>query len=562
MLTHLKVSNVALIEEASIEFAPGLNILTGETGAGKSILIDSINFVLGGRPSKEFVRAGAEAASVEVFAAVSDPRLVTQIAEIGVEIAEDAALLISRTQTAAGKGTAKINGKPVTIGMLREISDLLVDVHGQHEHQSLLNSAKHIQLLDRFCQDGLQPHLLELAEHIAAYKQLQNSINSLSKSEFGNEKQIEMYNFQIAEIAEAELSDDEEDRLTARRKLLSGGEKVANAANAAASLLSGEDGALDALGAAIAHTADISALDNSQLATHEELTALYARLEGLSRDFGRYAEGLEHDPAELENIESRLDKLYRLKQKYGRTIPEMLAYAAHITQELETIRNSEEELARLAAVKKALEREIGRTCLEMSKIRRNAAKLLETRITTALHDLGMEAAQLNIQIHTQNAFGSRGFDRADFLFTANAGEAPKPLSAIASGGEMSRVMLALKTVLASFDSIETFIFDEIDTGVSGRTAQRVAQKLATVGRSHQILCITHLPQIAAMGDANFGIVKVAAGERTITQVERLDEQGVIDNLARLIGGAEITETTTRAAQEMRASCCSFKQNLS
>jgi len=561
MITHLKVSNVALIEEASIEFAPGLNILTGETGAGKSILIDSINFVLGGRPSKEFVRVGADVASVEVFVTISDKRLAARIGEMDVEVAEDAALLISRTQTAAGKGVAKVNGKPVTIGMLREISSLLVDVHGQHEHQSLLNPAKHIQLLDRFCQDGLQPHLTVLSEHIASYKQLQNSITALSKFEHGNEKQIEMYNFQIAEIAEAELTEDEEDRLIARRKLFSSGEKVANAAAAAAALLSGEAGTLDTLGAAIAHTADVSALDDGQLAFHEELTTLYARLEGLSRDFGRYADGLEHNPSELEDIESRLDKLYRLKQKYGRTIPEILTYAAHITQELEAIRNSEEELAQLTIDKKALEKEIGRTCLEMSKIRRSAAKLLETRITAALHDLGMEAAQLIIQIHTHNAFGSRGFDRADFLFTANAGEPPKPLSAIASGGEMSRVMLALKTVLASFDSIETFIFDEIDTGVSGRTAQRVAQKLAIVGQSHQILCITHLPQIAAMGEANFGIAKIATSERTITRVECLDEQSVIDSLARLIGGAEITETTTRAAQEMRASCCSYKQSL-
>ena len=559
MLEHLKVSNVALIEEVAIDFAPGLNIFTGETGAGKSILIDSINFVLGGRVSKEFIRAGANAAVVEVYVAVNHPDVTAQITELGVEIAEDAALLIYRSYNTSGKSTVKINGKPVTIGMLREVAALLIDLHGQHEHQSLLNPAKHIQLLDRFCQDSLEPKTNCLGEFILSYKTLQKNMNNLLNLGEGGQARIEMYNYQMQEIAAAQLMPEEEGKLLDRRKLLLNAEKITQSASAGAALLGGDLGALENVSRALEHAKNVAALDATKENLAAELAVVYAHLEEISRDFSRYAEALEHNPQELEEIESRLDQLYRLKQKYRRDIPQILTYFDEINQELQRIENSQEELAKLAAEKKALEKEIGRTCLEMSKIRRDAAKKLEVQIEAVLKDLGMEAARFAIEIQSRSEFSPRGFDQVFFQISANKGEEPKPLSAIASGGEMSRVMLALKTALAGLDTIETFIFDEIDAGISGRAAQQVAQKMASIAKSNQILCITHLPQIAAMGDANFYIEKISAGERTVTNVQRLSGEGVVSSIARLIGGAEITPTTTKAAKEMRKLAEGYKK---
>ena len=550
MLMHLKVSNVALIEEASIDFAPGLNILSGETGAGKSILIDSINFVLGSRVPRDFIRSGAEAATVEAFLTVSHDQLVEQIAELGVDIGEDRALLIFRSQSDKGRSVLKINGKPVTIGMLREIAALLIDIHGQHEHQSLLNPQKHLQLLDRFCQDKLEPKKARLARHIADYRALQKAISAIS-NEDADENRVAMYKFHIEEIAAANLTAGEEERLNQRRKLLSNAEKITSSAAAAADLLGGESGALDKVARVLEFAETIGALDVDRQNITEGLAEAYAHLEDASREFARYAEALEHNPQELEEVEARLEQIYRLKQKYGRAgAAQILEYFDELTQKLNGIENSREELARLSAEKKLLEKEIGRVCLEMSKIRKDAATVLETQIEGILRQLGMESARFAIEIAHRAEFGANGLDRAEFMISANVGESPKPLSNIASGGEMSRVMLALKTALASYDTIETFIFDEIDAGISGRTAQQVAEKLSIISRDHQILCITHLPQIAAMGDANFLIEKNQTNKRTFTYVHNLDEDGKAAEIARLLGGAAITATTEKAAKEM------------
>jgi DNA repair protein RecN (Recombination protein N) len=550
MLEHLKVSNVALIEEASIDFAPGLNILSGETGAGKSILIDSINFVLGSRIPRDFIRSGAETATVEAFITVAHNQPAEQIAEMGVEIGEDRALLIFRSQSVKGRSVIKVNGRPVTVGMLREIAALLIDVHGQHEHQSLLNPQKHLQLLDRFCQEDLEPKKARLAGHIADYRALQKAMGNIS-GEDADESRMEMYKFQIQEIEAANLTCEEEERLNQRRKLLLNAERITYSAAASAELLGGESGILDKMAQALEFTETIAALDADRKNMTERLTEAYALLEDVSRDYLRYQETLEHNPQELEEIEARLDQIYRLKQKYGRgSLAQILEYFNEICQKLNLIENGKEELARLAIEKKLLEKEIGRVCLEMSKIRKDAAKMLEVQIEGILRQLGMEAARFSIEIVNRAEFGANGFDRAEFMISANVGELPKPLSNIVSGGEMSRVMLALKTALASYDTIETFIFDEIDAGISGRTAQQVAEKLSIIAQNHQILCITHLPQIAAMGDDNFLIEKNQTNKRTFTYVHNLEGVGKAAEIARLIGGAAITATTEKAAKEM------------
>ncbi|MCL2575260.1 MAG: DNA repair protein RecN [Defluviitaleaceae bacterium] len=546
MLEHLRVQNVALIEEVGVQFGTGLNILTGETGAGKSILIDSINFVLGGRVDREFVRKGTETAVVEAFFVTDNAEIVAAVNDLGVKIDDDGAVLMARMHNSTGKTTCKINGKTVTISMMREVASLLIDVHGQHEHQSLFDSAKHLPLLDRFCQQNLEQLKVNLAEHIAQYKTLQKSINTLSGLDGGSEEQLQFYRFQMEEISAAKLMIGEEEGLIERKKILLSSEKINSVSQGLLNSLR-----LDDIIKAIDYANQMVELDGSQASFAEELSDVYARLEELTRGFARYAENISHNEEELDAVESRLDVIYRLKQKYKKDLPSILQYCNELQTKFDTIENSQTELARLADEKKALEKEIGRTCLQMSKIRRDAADVLSAQIEEILQDLGMEGAKFSIAIERRKEFGKDGFDRVQFLISANKGEELAPLDRIASGGEMSRTMLALKTALSSFDNIPTFIFDEIDTGISGRTAQQVAEKLATIAKSHQILCITHLPQIAAMGDVNFLIEKIVQNERNITNIQNLDENGVINEIARLTGGAEITATTTKAAKEMR-----------
>ncbi|MDR2167153.1 MAG: DNA repair protein RecN [Clostridiales bacterium] len=536
MLELLKVKNVALIEEVELEFCGGLNILTGETGAGKSILIDSLSFVLGGRVGREFVRAGAEFAEVEAFFRNDDEEI-----------------LIYRRHDNQGRSVCKVNGKTITISMLREISAQLLDVHGQHEHQSLLDSNRHLELLDRFCQEELHEPKARLLGNIVDYKKLQQYISELEKVD-GNEEQLEFYRFQFKEIEEAKLSTDEEAELSHRKLLLVNSERISRAAHGLVEL-----NIAGILANAAEFAATIAELDPSQNQDAENLADLHAQIEDLSLNFARYAENLEHDPAEIDEIEARLDILYRLKQKYKKNIPEILEYYIELQKKFEVIESNREEKVRLAAEKRELEKEIGRNCLIMSKIRKEAAERLSAQIAEILRDLGMSDARFAIEVSRRKEFGTNGFDRAQFLICANKGEEIAPLDRIASGGEMSRIMLALKTALANYDNIPTFIFDEIDAGISGRTAQQVAQKLAVLSISHQILCITHLPQIAAMGDANFMIEKSAQGERSLTHVHRLTEDGVTTEIARLIGGAQITNTTRLAAQEMRRQAQNIKE---
>jgi len=547
MLEHLKVSNVALIEECAVQFGGGLNILTGETGAGKSILIDSINFVLGNRVGKDFVRHGAEMAQVEAFFTCSSADVVAKITDMGVMVEEDGAIFIHRTYNTAGKTTCRINGKTVTIGMIREVAAHLIDIHGQHEHQSLLDPSKHLHLLDRFCQDALSQPKAKLSELIRDYKALQKQTVHLSNQAGIPADRVEFYQFQLEEISAADLRIGEEDELTERKNFLQQGEKLEQTARGLVEAL----GATSDIGGGLTFASDLATLDPSRQDFLARLTSLHQQLEVLNKEHQKYFDNLSHDPEELDKIEERLDLLYRLKQKYKKDIDQLLEYAEELSGRLLTLENSSAELEKLAEKKKGFEKEIGRTCLLMSKIRKDASDVLAGQIQEILQGLGMESARFAIDINRRKEFGTNGFDRAEFMISTNKGEEMYPLSKIASGGEMSRTMLALKTALATYDNIETFIFDEIDTGISGRTAQQVAEKLATIAGSHQILCITHLPQIAAMGDVNFLIEKTQQGERTVTHVHNLPSEAVVTEIARLIGGAEITSTTISAAKEMR-----------
>ncbi|MCL2456254.1 MAG: DNA repair protein RecN [Defluviitaleaceae bacterium] len=544
MITHLYIQNVALIDEVEVNFAHGLNILSGETGAGKSIVVDSINFLLGGRVSRDLIRAGAEFALVEGILEFEG-----SLDEFGLEN-PDGQIKLSRTMQADnGKSICRINGRVVTVSILKNVAELLVDLHGQHEHQSLLDSQKQLHILDSFCEISKEKFALE--NFLSEYKKINRALKNLNN--IANE-QLEIWRFQLDEIEKAELRADEEDALAAKRNRLSGAEKLSKNTDAAIALLCGwsapgQINALDQLAKAAAHSAEIAKLDAAKENFHHTLSEIYTQLSEIAQDFRDYSDELDADPRELDRIETRLDLIYRLKKKYGGTIETVLKKRTELREKIDAVENSEAEIARLQNARKGISKEITNLCDEINKIRTTRAEKISDEITKILRDLGMQNAKFFIEITRKNTFSTDGNDSLEFMILPNPGEPAKPLRKIASGGEMSRIMLAIKTILT--DKIPTVIFDEVDTGVSGRTAQQVAEKLLAVSRTRQILCITHLPQIAAMADTHFLIEKNFCEQRTTTSVNALSRDAAISELARLIGGAEITAATTEAAKEMK-----------
>ncbi|MCL2353623.1 MAG: DNA repair protein RecN [Defluviitaleaceae bacterium] len=548
MLEQLKVKNMALIEEVWVDFTQGLNILAGETGAGKSILIDSINFVLGGKASRDILRKGADVAVVEAFFVIANEENIRQIKSLDIDIDEDNGVLLHRSYSSAGKSVCKVNGKTVPVGIMRNVAACLIDIFGQHEHQTLLDPAKHIKLLDRFCQEELASPKEQLGSMIGEYKDIVKKIKDLTEEDG---KDIDFYEFQLEELQKADVKAGEEEELTSRRAVLSHFEKTAKNVEALVNLFYGQGDIVGNIQKANALVKNISQIDTEQEGALAEISMLQEQIRAMGKGFVKYQERLNHDPLELDKIEARLDALYRLKQKYKMGIDQIIAHKGHIEQKIYAFENSQQELDRLDAQKEALKKEIGKTCLVMSKTRKEAASRLCVQIESTLKELGMENATFEMEIERSREFGKDGFDKAQFMISANKGQPLAPLSSVASGGEMSRTMLALKVALAGFDNMETFIFDEIDTGISGRVAGQVAKKLSLLGKTHQILCITHLPQIAAMGDANFLIEKATQDDRTTTSVNKLDEDGTLKEIARLIGGSQITDITLEAAKELR-----------
>jgi len=562
MLNFLRIQNVALIPLLEVNFNEGLNILSGETGAGKSIIIDAINFVLGERPGKDFLRSGESIAEVTALFSIVDEGVFGALATLGVAMEDDNALLLSRSLSDTGKSICRVNGRVVTLGMLKELSTLLIDIHGQHEHQSLLNPAKHIELLDRFCGEALSPMKAALSAGFRTYRDVVKQLKVLTDDANDRTAKTELYTFQLKEIEAARLKPGEDESLAARQKLLQASERLTKAANdTRTALYGGEDGggALDKLSAALEPATALAEIDESRREFADAIQDMYAQLDDLLHDFRRYCDDLDSDPQELDRVEARLDVIYRIKKKYGATVDDVLAHAAQMEERLAAMEGGSETLSALKNEKASLEKELARVSAQMSHCRVAAAEKIEKEIESVLRDLGMKNAALSIDISRKKELSQNGFDKVEFLISPNAGEPLKPLSQIASGGEMSRVMLALKTVLADCDQIETFIFDEIDAGVSGRTAQSVAEKLAVIGRLHQILCITHLPQIAAMGDGHFLIEKNTSGGRTTTAIHALSRDESIRELARLTSGAKITDATLGAAAEMKALAEGYKK---
>lgn len=554
MLEHLHIRNVALIKESEISFGDGLNILTGETGAGKSMIIDSLQFALGGRAGKDFLRHGEKQAAVEALFSVQSQALTEKLAENGIAPEEDGTLLITRTLSEAGKSVCRINGSTVTVGMLKEIAEDMIDIYGQHEHQSLLNPVKHIRLLDRFCGAGFGEAMEEYKNSRQRMKDLEKQLAILIGDESQREQRMDMLLFQKEEIEAAELQEGEEDALLEQKKRLSSMERLIRLTGESITLLyDGDDrapSACDRLGDALAKLQEAAEYDAALSPLADALADGYAAVEDCARELKREAEKQEADPEELERIEERLQLFYKLKRKYGGSIEAVLEFYEKAVQELEFLSNSSEKAAELSAKKAEEEKRLSALAETLTARRRATAEQVEEQIETALHDMEMKHARFHIQIEEKADWGADGKDKVEFLISANAGEPLKPLAKIASGGEMSRVMLALKTVLVDADEIGTFIFDEIDTGVSGRTARRVGEKMRFLGGKRQLLCITHLPQIAAMADNHFLIEKESDAGETVTRVTALDEEGAVREVARLMN--DVTETTLAAARELLA----------
>ena len=561
MISHLRIENVALIDEVEVNFAPGLNVLTGETGAGKSILVDSINFLLGQKATRDLIRTGASFAHVEGVLECADPFIQAGLSVFGVDAADGQVILARTMQADSGKSMCRINGRTVTVGMLKDAASLLVDVHGQHEHQSLLDSGKQMQLLDQFCGEALESLKAKLAEHLKRYRETDRTLKSLG---VGNQRQeqIDIWRFQLDEIEKADLKIGEEENLAEKRDRLSSLDKLSKNAGGALSLLYRSNNiqlcAIDQVSRAAGMVAEIAKIDSSKQKLLINATEVSQLLQDIIAELRDYTDELDADPNELEKIETRLDLIYRTKKKYGGDVEYVLKKKQELQQNLDNLENSDVEIARLKQVRRKIITDITGVCDEINAIRTATAAQVAAGISEVIKDLGMKNARFFIEIQRKNAFGPDGNDTVEFMISPNPGEAEKPLKRIASGGEMSRIMLAIKTVLADADHMDTVIFDEVDTGVSGRTAQQVAEKLMGISRRRQILCITHLPQIAAMADTHFLIEKSTEGERTVTRVFPLESEAMTSELARLIGGAQITEATMAAAGEMKAQANAMK----
>lgn len=560
MLEKLYVNNFALIDELEVDFGTGLNVLSGETGAGKSIIIGSLNFVLGGKADKDIIKTDCDMTEVSALIYVDNDELKLALNSCDVAVDDDNYVLIKRTFNRNGKSYCKINGKTATVSMVKEISAFLVDIHGQHDHQSLLNTKSHIVMLDRLCGKDLEHYIEKLKELYSEYRNISKKLKAIDINDSEIQDKVELYKYQINEIDSADLKIGEDETLSERRNILFNSVKLQSyTSDCLNSLYSSENSVAENIGVAMDNLGKLAEIDDSQEKILEALNDAYSIIEDVVKSLREYEGNMDSDPEELNSVEERLQTIYDLKKKYGNTIEKILSYGETVKEKLDIIENSEAICAEYTDKKKKLEQKIRKLCWSISEIRKRTAEQTEQKIIQILKDLSMENADFKIHITEKEGFDEFGFDNVEFLISANRGEKLKPLSKIASGGEMSRVMLALKNVLADVDNIDTFVFDEIDTGISGRTAQKVAEKMLKVAKQHQILCITHLPQIAAMADNNYLIEKSSNNERTTTNIIELSGEKVYNELARLIGGAEITNATLEAAKEMKLMANKLKE---
>lgn len=547
MLNLLHIENIAVIEQADIRFDRGFNVLTGETGAGKSIVIDAISAILGERTYRDVIRTGSNRAFVSAL--FQGIRPLPWFAENQVDY-DPQELLIQREIFADGKNACRVNGRPVTVAMLKKLGSQLVNIHGQHDSQQLFDEANHLVYLDLFAQNQTERQAYEDCYHKVV--QAQREIERLSMDEGEKLRRVEALEYQIGEIERADLKPGEDEALEARRKLLQNSEKLVDGLAKAAAALYGDEeqeGASGLLSEAEHALSRITRYDDSLSDLSGRIAELVYSAQDAAEELRDRMDGLSYSAEELEQIESRLDVIHRLRRKYGSDVEAILQYLDHARRELDEIEFASDRIEQLSKELARFSQDAEAAGLRLRETRLQAAKALETRLAAELSALDMPKAQFVCQFENQ-PMSQTGMDCVRFLMTANVGEALKPMSKVASGGELARIMLAIKNVLAEQDEVGTLIFDEVDAGVSGRAAQKVAEKLRAVARTKQVLCVTHLPQIAAMAHVHMLIAKSERQGRTYTQVTNLDKEGRKREIARIIGGAEITETTLKSAEEM------------
>jgi len=552
MLSTIHVKNFALIDEANVELGAGLNILTGETGAGKSILIDAVNAALGGKMSRDIIGKHGDHSLIELIFVIDDPGKIELLNQTDIYPEEDGTLILSRRIT-ENRNVCKINDETVTLSRLKSVTGLLIDIHGQHEHQSLLHRQKHLEILDEFAVYKVGQLKEELADSYRRYRKSQLALSQFEMDEDKRLREMDFLQFEIREIEEAHLKEGEEEELAARFKRMNNAGKIVEKLQEVLGSIGYEerDSAGEQIDRSLRAMTPITGFDETIEGFYAQLEDVDSILSGLCREINDYLGEMSFDSREMQEIENRLDTIRSIQAKYGADYTKVMESLEEKQARLTDLEEFEERKA--AAVKQFAEtkKETEELSARLSEIRKVEAYHLTEAIRTALVDLNFLEVQFSMEFGRSEQLSANGYDEMEFLISTNPGEELKPLGQVASGGELSRIMLAIKAVLADVDQIDTLIFDEIDTGISGRTAQKVSEKLNYIGRSHQVICITHLPQIAAMADNHYRIEKSVVNGRTVTHIDHLTTEQEINELARILGGAVITDTVLESAREMK-----------
>lgn len=570
MLLGLNIENFVLIENISINFTEGFNVMSGETGAGKSIVIDAVNLALGSKSSKNFVRTGKDKAIIQAVFDVESINIRHLLDEYGIDC-DDNILILTREIFGTGRSISRINGRIVQLAFAKKVAKLLIDIHGQHEHQSLLYSENHLNMLDLYGHDQLEGLINDVSRKYFELKNIEKELKSIDNNDKERERRIDLIKFQIEEIDECNLKENEDIELTKEFEFLKNAEKIYTVINQSHDMISvgmnEEFSIMTTLSSVLGELSSVSDYDEQLNIIHNELQDIYYRLQDIATDMRHYGENIVFDSQELLRIEKRLDTINNLKRKYGNSIEEILEYRGRLSKELKEIEDSAERIEFLNEKIEALNKEYIEVSNKLSESRKIVAKDFEKRITKELNDLNFENAKFKVDIspnldrNNDVNFTKKGIDKVEFLISSNPGEPLKPLSQVASGGEISRIMLAMKVIFAKIDNIPTLIFDEVDTGISGKTANIVGEKLALISKNHQTICITHLPQIAVMADNHLYIEKTTIDNQTVTEITKLNKDKRIHEISRLIGGNKITDLTLKNAKEMIDIANKTKKNL-
>jgi len=554
MLSELNIKNFALINQLNIKLQPGFNVLTGETGAGKSIILDALDILMGARAYKEVIRTGESSAYIEaLFHPDKKDEIDNILSENGVS-SEDDMLLISREINEDGRNKGRINGQLVTVSLIQEIAPYLVDIHGQHEQQSLLDEDTHLMILDQYIKNDIKDLKADVRDYFSQIQSVKTKLNNIDIDEQSRARKVDLYQFQIDEIKKANLEKGEDESLFQEYKKLNNIEEIYALCGEIDSLINAEDynqeGMMDKVGHYMKNLEEFTEYDDRLADFHQSLQNIYYELEELSFGLDDYISSVDFDQQRLKKVEERLDLINRLKRKYGDSIPEILEYKQELKEKLSELKNQEKIIEELNSKLDKLKDKYDKKAVKLSKIRKEQAKQFDKDMKAELKDLAMEKARLEVDFKKSNRT-KEGIDDVKFLISTNPGEELKPLSKIISGGELSRAMLAFKNIMADIDRVETIVFDEVDKGIGGKTAQKLAEKLYRISTKRQLICVSHLPQVASMGDNHYYInKKTTENKKTVTSIQKLNQKEIIEELARMLGGVKLTDTTKSHAREM------------